>query len=416
MTRTTAKTSVLNAIFLANIFLILLALDKIPWIKWLAILPWITAILVKGGIKQIASTAKENKTLLLLSLAISIFIYTGCWQYHCYRQEKMSYLIPLVWIPITSIVKNNLPTLKNSGFSLHLFLIFLLAILTTSCTLLWQHFVANNPRPPAFSFNVLISPMLMGMTCILFMIKSRWPSSEQHAGRLHYISVAALIFATAGSMITFSKTGLLIFAVAVAIKLATTPSKRKILLWASLPIVTIWAFFLSDALNGVRVDIAKYEEGAHRTSTGERLDAIKWATENALSVPLQGIGKDALNVKFNQRWRDWNLNESDVSPMPHLHNDYLQIAIAYGIICSACFTLFWITLASKTAKAVARAVNNEQSLHTNSWLLTFIGIFITAFMVDSFTHWPSTWLMINASLGIALGLIQIDVRAASSEH
>lgn len=415
ITSTITKASALNTLLLINIFLLMLALNGIPWIKWLAILPWLITTLSKGGMRQIISTINDHRIAFLLSLLISIFIYTGCWQYHCDRQERMSYLIPLLWVPIASAVKSNLRLSEPKGFGLHLFFVIFLAISIVSCALFWQHFIENHPRPPAFSSNVLIAPMLMGMTCVLFMLKSTWPSNGQHSRTLRNFSVAALLFATAGSMMTFSKTGLLVFAVAVAIRMVTVPSTRKVLFWASLPLIMLWTIFISDTLNVVRTDIAKYEEGSRRTSLGERLDAITWGTENVRSVPLQGIGREELRFKFNERWRDWGLKESDVTPMPHLHNDYLQIAIAYGIISSASFALFWIILAAKATKTLRRAMNHEASFHTNSWFLTFTGIFITAFMLDSFTHWPSAWLMINASLGIGLGLLSSNSLTVSSE-
>ena len=140
-------------------------------------------------------------------------------------------------------------------------------------------------------------------------------------------------------------------------------------------------------------DLNQYKSGHSSSSTGDRIDALKWSMEHFFDHPLIGYGPTQLTNAFNNRWAEWQQAESSITKILHLHNDYIQIALSYGTPCLALQVLFWITLCRYST-------NRRNKIEPTT--LAIITIIATTSTADSFSYWSNIWATCYAMAGLII--------------
>ncbi|MFT3858559.1 MAG: O-antigen ligase family protein [Aquabacterium sp.] len=322
----------LQWVFFISLGLLLLAHEEAVWTDTTLLLPWILALChapVRSSLRQII---RRHAILGATSLAFSILIVLGCLEHQCTRLEQHAAFIPVLWIPMAALTYE---CLKQNARGL--VTTIALALATTSLLVIWQRFVQQEDRPPALSYNVLVSPLILALICLLGALTTL---THKSGDLLTFKLSAALgIFA---AILTQAKTGLLTFLAGGLMLAACEREHRRLILTWVAAIGICWGIALSEKIKIVRDDVSSYNNQMYKTSVGERTDAIKWAAEHFFDAPLTGKGRLALYAEFNHRWAEWGRQQEAVTLMAHLHNDYLQVALSKGIPALACFVTLWV--------------------------------------------------------------------------
>lgn len=136
-------------------------------------------------------------------------------------------------------------------------------------------------------------------------------------------------------------------------KLRTSANKRSlaIIVLALVPIVLVGSYFshdgLKDRVQDTRVEIEAIMEGDFNTSLGLRLNAWWISVGLIKEQPLLGLGesRDRLNTA-SERWAaEQNLSFNAVTELSHVHNQYLQETLEYGLFGLLCLILLGIAFA-----------------------------------------------------------------------
>ncbi|HET8870274.1 MAG TPA: O-antigen ligase family protein [Aquabacterium sp.] len=369
-----------------NVLALLLPLMNSDWEYASTITPWLWILCLPSVRQRAIQVAKTHRELVLASALASLWIAMGS----VARQvpdEWRTATTPLLWLPIAAIFSSDE---KESRARSLLPSILALAILSSVLFLGYQFFVERSPRPPGFSFNVLTGPMLLMMSC-LFAVTYQ---SQRHPSQTAAFIVIGLA-TIGGAIMTQARTALMCFVIACCIYAIFLPQISKRILITGAVIAIIWAALISSRFDIIKKDIDKYQGGSHRSSLGERTDAIVWGLQHFFDKPWLGFGREPLRTAFNQRWMEWHRPEESISKIVHLHNDYLQLALSYGIP-TLIFTLaFWFGLARSIRRSNA-------SDFQRAGCQTVLFMIATTSMVDSFTHWQGLWSMCVTCAGLTL--------------
>ncbi|EXJ09747.1 O-antigen ligase family protein [Nitrincola nitratireducens] len=134
-----------------------------------------------------------------------------------------------------------------------------------------------------------------------------------------------------------------------SMKLRTPASKRSLVIALALvPIVLVGSYIthdgLKDRVQDTRSEIATLMEGDFDTSLGLRLNAW-WISAGLIKEqPLFGIGEslDRLNAE-SERWvAEHQLSFNAITELSHVHNQYLQETLEYGVLGLLCLILLGI--------------------------------------------------------------------------
>lgn len=387
--------------FYGNLLLLMLAIHPAEWTHATVMLPWLITLACQDTRANCFQILRMNKQLTLTSVLLTVLILLGCQSHMCTSFGLEAASIPVLWIPIATLF-------RSIEWKYHRIAIAAVLSAATACislVVIWQFAGEHEPRPKGLSHNVLTAPMLLAMLCLIGALISQ---QKKQIPKTIFLTIA--IFGISASILTHSKTGLLTFLAATSIHLITRPAERKKTLATTAPLITVWALSLTDMLANVLTDYVGYGNGQYKSSLAERTDAIRWAGIHILDNPLLGKGPIQLTDEFSQRWQEWGRNKNAVLPMLHLHNDYLQMSIAYGVLTSMCFTAMWLIPTFKIIKPQLAPLCGPTLPPIKTWMLMMIGIFMTAFMTDSFTYWGSTWGMVTACVGLLIGIAPPDIQ------
>jgi len=390
--------------FCLNLFFVFLSSRNEVLGGALFLLPWALVLMLSDARRCLIEVLCEFGGLVAVSALFSLFVFAGCGLHECLRREVEGVVIPLLWVPVAALVRWMRRCVGEAALISSLFFILSSVVLVSSGWLIWQGVYEGQDRPSGFSRNVLISPSMFAMVCLLGVLKdgARGDGGTQIWVRRLFPWVA--VVAVLGAMATHAKVGLLVFLVGVIARLILLPHSRRMTLWVSGPVVAAWLWVLLPRLHVVTVDVGLYQDGGRRTSFGERLDAIRWAFEHIWDHPFFGRGSVQVARDFNNRWIEWGVEKADVTPMLHLHNDYLQMTLAYGFPAAIFFVAFWCGLVAWGKSLGGGSIRGAGLVRERAWLIVMFCIFMSSFMVDSFTYWSSTWGMTMAAVGVGLGL------------
>jgi O-antigen ligase len=380
-----------------NIMLLLIADRYAIWHHTVMLLPWALVLSSPELRTEVLTVARTYAALTMASVLLTLLISIGCLSLGCSRYQFDAALVPILWLAVAAFTRSSA---RNSHRIL--FITVASAVLAVSGNVLWQFFIEERARPRGLSFNVLTSPMLLAMLCLLngmVALAEQW--------RKPHVAGATVLLGGLGVLAcicTRSKTGLLTFVVGtIAYMLFSTKRLRTLALAA--PIIAIWLAMLTPAFQQILVDASDYQNGSHVSSAGDRTDGIRWGTEHMLDMPWLGMGDVEVQRRFNLRGHEWKRPQPDLPFIEHLHNDYLQIAVAYGIPALLCFLSMWAALIARAIQARSQASPWHRAKPATPWMLAMSAVYLPAFGTDSFSHWIFTWATVTCCLGIAAGLL-----------
>lgn len=371
-----------------NVLVLLLPLETSDWEYTATITPWLWVLYSTPSRARLTQIVKENRSLVLVTALASIWMLIGSLSRQVADEWRIA-TTPILWLPIAAIFKQHAhqtpPQTKQSVQA-----IMGIAILSTSTVLAYQLLIGKDPRPPGFSFNVLTGPMLL-------MMASLFIAADQNSGSRPKLLLLIGLASIGGSMMTQSRTALLCFIVGCGCCALFLPKISKNILAYSMPTSIIWMILISPRFDVIHTDISKYQNGSHRSSLGERTDAIVWGLQHIFDKPWLGFGREPLRNTFNSRWIEWSQPEDSITKILHLHNDYLQLALSYGMPTLVFTLIFWVGLFKLFNKP---NIHPQQSTFCKITLL----IIATTSLVDSFTHWQGLWAMCATCAGIAFSI------------
>jgi len=377
--------------FYANLLLLMLAVRAAEWTHATVMLPWLITLTCADARVGVFQIVHARKMLTSLTLTLSVLILLSSIWHGCAWFGIEVAAIPLLWIPIAALTRS----IQWRHHRTALIITISIAICWISLLVIWQFTVGHEPRPKGLSHNVLTGPMLLGMLCTIGAL-----SHPRENNRLRQVLAALSITA---SIVTQSKTGLLAFLAASLIYIIRQSASRKRMLFTATPVIFIWLLTLTQRLSTFQSQFTGYENKQYKNALGGRADAIRWVKSHFMDNPLLGKGPEQLAYEFDHRWQEWGRSEFSTLPMLHLHNDYFQILMTYGIPASICFTALWITLSIQAFKSTNNCRSNSTS--TATWILMLTSIYMISFITDSFTYWDNAWAMVSACMGLSIGIL-----------
>ncbi len=388
-----------------NLLMLLLSVRDAPWNHGLMLLPWVF-LLLDEQMRQVAwQLVRSLKALVFFALILAALIHTNCVVHQCGFEDADGRLPPLVWLPFAAMIMagrtGRLVAMSALGA----------AILLITGLLAWQAWVVGAPRPAGMSFNVLTGPMLLGMVC---MVQALLHSDE---GALptwaRQACLAITLTGLAGAVITQSRTSLLSYAIASLAFLLITPNPKRNSALLLIAIGFSWAISMTNRYEEGQREIQKLKADQYISSMGERTDGLKWSLQHVLDAPLLGKGPQQLQDQFNKRGYEWGRKQPWTPLIHHLHNDYFQLAIAHGIPALLSHLGMWACLVVHAVRRNRRS-DSHQRKATFAWCLAMAGVFLPAFLTDSYTYWVYTWAAVMCCFGLSAGaLASLD---STSEH
>jgi O-antigen ligase len=395
--RTGLMASILQLACLGNLLMLLLADRYSSWHHATLMLPWALVLSSSSLRAHVVEVAHAYKVLTGAAVILTLLILLGCGFLACSRYQVDAALVPVLWLAIAGFTRSG-----EMGSHRAMFNTIVMAVLVVSGNVLWQYFAEARSRPRGLSFNVLTSPMVMAMLCLLCIIAS---TGEQWRNR--YIASVTVFSGALGilaSICTQSKTGLIAFVLGTIAYMMFSTKRLRTIFFAT-PIIAIWTFTLMPTFQAVMSDVNGYKRGIYVSSAGDRTDGIRWGTQHLMDAPILGLGDLELQRQFNLRGYEWKRPNPDMPFIEHLHNDYLQIAVSYGIPALLCFLTMWFALIARAFQARLPASRWLLAKPATPWVMSMSAIYLFAFGTDSFSHWIFTWGTVTSSLGIAAGLM-----------
>lgn len=375
--------SAIHALALINLIALLLPARDSVWEHAAVCMPWVWVLLSREMREELCQVLFDHRALALCSLAFSILVLIGYTSRQIPTTEWRIAAVPLVWIPVATFARTqwrmNYSWISNC---------VLASIVATTLLLGWQFFILANPRPPGLSFNVLIGPLLMMQACAYYILN---PQRNPQLRTSYLIATTAVI----GAIITQSKSALIAFSVAWILSSAISKNNSKRIIFTCLPFSATWYLLIQDRFRQINSDIRSYELGRSSSSFGDRIDAIQWSIEHIPDHPWLGFGPTQLTQSYNQRWIEWGRDESSITKMLHLHNDYIQIPLSYGALALILISAIYLII----YKTIKKSHFQEQQKMAFG---AFLAIFLTASIFDSYSYWIGMWGACFTSIGLIL--------------
>ena len=272
--------------------------------------------------------------------------------------------------------------------------------------LFFQKYGINLDRPYGMGHNVLTGPLLciLGAAAYIYQKKSASIIDKKQP------TIWALIFlfaAFVGAFLTGSRTAILcIFAIILIVPWQKTKLSKSRFLLLFLSTFLVSLFFIrnriSEAFNDVHLLL---QSGFAYSSIGSRFEAFNWGWNNISNSWLFGYSAETLSTLFNSRYRK---GEKIVELLPHLHNDFLQLTIAYGAVSSILFTamLLYLFKFSAVDSPPQTSINDHKTtLLIKRGLRYMLYCIIIASCFDSITYNTEVFAVIQATLGALIGLM-----------
>lgn len=337
---------------LASTFIIILGISNFQHKALLFFSPWFLVFLNKSYIENLWRTTKDDQLLKIVSIAISLHILVSSYLNNSAVENHLIALVFISWLPIKAFTEVEIKHDAQRTY-IKLYSILLLAKLLIFSTLVWHKFIIGIDRPLGIGHNVVSGPLICIFSITSFEIACRF-HQVQKSNFVKKIYAGISIIFIFGSTITSSRTAFLCaIAGIVFVIIRYSPRINKRWLFASLITISGVFIFSGNRIQEVFTDIQNYKNGNLYTSLGGRLEAINWAVENIPENIFFGISTENVAANFNSRYKNQQLA---AEYLPHLHNDFLQLGMAFGLPSAILFFLFIYTLYKKNYPASMRYI------------------------------------------------------------
>lgn len=385
------RNHVLGLLGSLSILLLLMPVRDSPWGHASALVPWIWTLCWTPARLALKRLVLNQACLVATSVGLSSMVLLGCIVRQSSPAELQIVPAPLVWMPVAAILittHNHTDTWGRKAACT----LLALAITITAAVICIQLWLMKVPRPQGVFYGVLNGPDLLMMAALLLAM-----TDSSDLKRWRWYALIALM----GAVSSMARTPLIAFVTATLIVAFwdTRHLKRTLLLCT--PIAIGWGIFLKQRFLTLQTDMTTYQSGQYSSSAGDRVDALRWAKEHIFDNVLFGMGPNDLQRAFNARWVEWNRLEESITRIVHLHNDYIQIPIAYGIPAFFLFLLFWVFLSAKTT-------TSGGTKRSSAFILATVGVFATTSLTDSYSYWTEGWSFIFACAGFAVAILNIN--------
>jgi O-antigen ligase len=396
----------LSFAFGANILALLLAYYQSTWDHAMLLLPW-AFVLADRELRSISlQIIQTQRALTATSGALALLIAASCHFNAGNSQYLDATLPPILWIPVSAYC-----ILDSRRKLYRVYFLLYAAVSTMAATIIWQLLVEGATRPRGLSFNVLTGPMMLAMICLLGAIKSNQNIASQK-NRDNYNFICISVLGLAGAMCSQSRTSLISFVCAsfVFLYFSHRNNARTGVILAT--IIFFWTLTQFNHFTLGKKQLSDVESGKYVSSIGERRDGLIWGKQHIFDNPWIGIGTSQVQEGFNHRGYEWKRENPDHRFIPHLHNDYLQIALSNGVPSLVCYAFMWLLLGRKSINKSATSPAPRNKANRSAWILSMISIYLTASLTDSFTFWIYTWATVSCCFGIAIGLLNDEIKIA----
>jgi hypothetical protein len=381
----------------ANLLLLMLANEHPTWNLAITVLPWAWVLCTHALRRSTLHIVLSYKLLTITSVALTLLIALGCTQYQC-GDHLDALWPPILWIPVAAITLSD-----RTQVSRLVFYTLATAVTFLTVVIFLQFWVEGAARPRGLSFNVLTGPMIMAMVCLLGAMHA--DKAQPTSTKQNWIFWTVSLIGLAGAICSQSRTALLAYIVASTLYLWRTPRQQLKQGAVILFILAIWTFTQVNRYHEGQAEMAKLKTGQHVHSIGERSDGLRWSREHFWDSPWLGMGAEKLQQGFKNRGIEWGRENPRYPFLHHVHNDYLQMGLEHGIPALCAFIGMWWLLARRTIRHQNETMGKGLADNVPPWLLAMIGVYVSAFLTDSFTYWIFTWATVSACFGVAAGLM-----------
>lgn len=382
-----------------NLLVLLLPNRNSTWDHAMMMMPW-AFLLSSTDLRSNAwHLVKTHKWLTLASIVLSLLMAGSCALNRCSPAHFDAVIPPLLWIPVASL------TLANRANHFRaVFYIAGLAVAIMSAFVCWESFVLHIYRPHGLAYNVLTAPMILSLICLMGAIKDI--NNTVKNIRLRNFFILSVALGLTGSIVTQSKTGLMTFIVASIFYLIYTPNSRIKASAVLTAIAIAWSPAMIKRYDQNQQELASMQQGQYTVSSlGERTDCLKWGLQHLHDAPWLGKGHQLLQEQFALREFEWHRFNPKYFFIHHLHNEYLQMAIEHGWPALLLFLAMWITFIWRASRPAPWISGDMPHANTPAWLLAMAAVYLSAFMVDSFTYWVFTWATVASCFGIGIAML-----------
>lgn len=318
---------------LASIFIIILGISNFQHKTLLAFSPWLFILLHKSYSEKLWITIKNDKEICIASALLSIHIIISSHVNHSGTQNYLTALAILIWLPIKACIDANIEYDFKKTY-IKLYATFLLAQTTILSTLIWHKFLIGIDRPLGVGHNVISGPLICILAISSFEMALKFAWIQKNA-LIKNISAGIAVIFLLGSTITNSRTALLCAAAGILFIITRhSPQIKKVNLFIALTATAAVLLFNENRIYEAFIDIQNYKNGWLYTSIGGRLEALAWASDNITKNLFFGISIENITAEFNSRYGSRHIA---VEYLPHLHNDFLQLSMAFGFPAAILF-------------------------------------------------------------------------------
>ncbi len=405
-----SKPRLLALIFFASLFFLTVGASNSRYKIQAVILPWILLAADSSARSAAKELLQRLKTFSILSFSFATWLFLSSLINAGTIKDYTLMVTAVLWFPVASITLSLLryrrvPSTRAvamtlcSAISLILFALF------------FQKYRINLDRPYGMGHNVLTGPILCILGTAAYIYQKRFALLINQK----YPAILGLIFlslALLGAFLTGSRTAILcIFAIILIVPWRRKKlSKSGLILFSSAVLASL--FFIrnriSEAFNDVHLLL---QSGFAYSSIGSRFEAFSWGWNNIPHSWLFGYSAEALSTLFNSRYRK---GEKIVELLPHLHNDFLQLTVAYGVASSVLFTvmlLYLFRVSGVYSPPQTHVDDHKNTLLIKRGLRYMLYCIIIASCFDSITYNTEVFAVIQATLGVLIGLMMCTAGA-----
>ena len=314
----------------AVIFFLTIATSNSSLKIYAATLPWIMVAFQKKSILALFELSKKLLHLTYISISLCIWLVISSFINSGSLRDYTLAATVVIWLPISALT---LATIRSDEKFLTLCIATTLSAATAliSCMILWQKYLIGIDRPFGTNHNVLIGPTLciIGITAYVYLRNRSLILQGKTKTFLYWILFILVILST---LSTDSRTALIFIFSAALIALHrknNIPEHLRIL--AIFSLVGVGLIIYKNRMLEAANDLMLMKSGNPYSSIGSRFEAYQWGFENLNKSGIFGYSSDGIKKLFNSRYHD---SGKIVEFMPHLHNDFLQMALGYGFISS----------------------------------------------------------------------------------
>ncbi len=256
------------------------------------------------------------------------------------------------------------------------------------------------PENPAPTMNHLDYSMFLAVAALMVLALALHRSSASRSERLGWL--ALLAFVVGGLFVNIGRSGQVAFFAGLLVLLyrrlpgrglgrllpaATLTAVVLVILYAAFP---VFRMRTDSAVDEVRAAVT---DSAYDTNQGKRVATMLVAADIVRSHPLLGVGVGDTMVEFQRRVaaRGDGMAQA-LATVPHLHNQYLQVAVEVGLVgLLALGGMFWTLLGHREGHPVLRTL-----------MLVLVAVYAVGFLGDPFLHKQLPLTLFSLLAGVLL--------------